>query len=118
MYLPLNVKHEADFCGKVNHGSCSADCGLGWAQQNYFQRNKWHKVRQNIKLNNPGKNDGVIQVWVNGEKKAFYSKMNYRTKESVGIEGFTVHPFFGGGESMKTPVDTYTLYKNFKVTTV
>ena len=42
--------------------------------------------------------------------------MNYRTKASLGISGFSVHPFFGGSDSFKTPVDTYTLYKNFKFT--
>ncbi len=43
--------------------------------------------------------------------------MNYRTKASLGISGFSVGPFFGGsGDSWKTPVDTYTLYKNFKFT--
>ena len=39
--------------------------------------------------------------------------MNYRTKNSVTIDGFSVSPFFGGSQSFQTPVDTYTMYKNF-----
>ena len=61
-----------------------------------------------------GKNSGAIHVWVNGQKKVYYNKMNYRTKNSINIDGFSVHPFFGGSDSFKTPVDTYTLYKNFR----
>jgi hypothetical protein len=37
-------------------------------------------------------------VWVNGEKKTYYNKMNFRTKNSVAIDSFVVHPFFGGNQ--------------------
>ena len=83
----------------------------------YFEKGKWTHLRQKIQLNTPGKNDGILQIWVNGVKKVYYNKMNFRTKNSVGINGFICHPFFGGsGASFATPVDTYTLYKNFKFT--
>jgi hypothetical protein len=39
--------------------------------------------------------------------------MNYRTKYNVGITEFIIGPFFGGSaDSYKTPVDTFTLYKD------
>lgn len=115
LYLPLNVNHEAEFCSLANGGTCTAGCGLGFNQTRYFERNKWTQIKEHIKLNTPGKNDGVLQVWVNGDKKIDYRKMNFRTKLSVGIKGFVFHPFFGGsGDSFATPVDTYTMFKNFK----
>ena len=39
-----------------------------------------------------GKNNGILYVWINGEKMTSYNKMNFRTKKSVGISGFIVHP--------------------------
>lgn len=115
LYLPLNVNHEPEFCSLANN--CVAGCGLAYNQQAYFTRNKWTKIREYVKLNTPGRNDGILRVWVNDVKKIDYAKMNYRTKSSIGVNGFVVHPFFGGsGDTWKTPVDTYTLYKGFKFT--
>ena len=117
LYLPLNGNHMSDFCKLMNHGKCEGECGWGFNQTTYFAKNKWTKIKEYIKLNTPGNNDGILQLWVNGVKKIDYNKVNYRVKSSVGINGFNLHPFFGGsGESWATKVDTYTLYKNFKFT--
>lgn len=47
-------------------------------------------------MNTPGKKDGFIQVWVDGNLKVDYRKVIYRTKSSLGIDSFSIHPFFGG----------------------
>lgn len=114
LYLPLDANHEPDFC-KLNIGSnCDARCGLAFNQTRYFEKNKWNTVKEYVKMNTPGRSDGILQVWVNGVKKVDYRKMIWRSKTTVGVKGITVHPFFGGGESFQTPVDTYTLYRTFK----
>lgn len=113
LYLPLNVEHELDLCRNLSW--CKGDCGWSYKQTKYFERNKWTKIKQRLVLNTPGKNDGRFEVWVDGVKMIDYTKMNYRTRDDIGIVGFTVHPFFGGsGYEWATPEDTFTLYKDFQ----
>lgn len=117
LYLPLSVQHDADFCSKISGSQkCKGVCGWDFMPSQYFAKNKWTQIKERITLNTPGQKNGRLEVWLNGNKIIDYKKIIYRTKSSVGITGFTVHPFFGGGKDWATPVDTYTMYKNFRFT--
>ena len=89
-------------------------CGWGYNKTKHFERGKWTKLKQYIKLNTPGKNNGVLRVWVNDQMKVNYAKVKFRITSNVTINRFVIHPFFGGSTDWKTPVDTYTMFKSFK----
>src|SRR5690606_31055656 len=42
-----------------------------------MNRGKWHCVVAHARLNTPGKNDGVFELWVNGELQAQRSDLNW-----------------------------------------
>lgn len=67
-----------------------ADCGLAFNKTKYFENGNWTHIREYIKLNTPGKKDGIIKVWVDCVQKFFYDEVIYRSKYSVGINGFSV----------------------------
>jgi len=43
-----------------------------------LQRNRWHRVEVRASLNSLGQNDGVLEMWVDGVKRASYSDVNFR----------------------------------------
>ena len=54
LYLPLSVQHEKPFCDLANQ--CQGNCGWGFNKTQYFTKNTWHRIKQNIRLNTPGLN--------------------------------------------------------------
>ena len=83
----------------VTFHNSKAGCGLGFNKTRYFEKGNWTHIKQYVKMNTVGKKDGVLKVWVNGNLKVNFSKMIYRTKNSIGIDSFSVFPFFGGSGS-------------------
>ena len=73
-----------------------AGCGIAFNQTKYFERGQWTHVKQYVKMNTVGKKDGILKAWINGQMKANYTKMIYRTRATLGIDSFVVHTFFGG----------------------
>lgn len=115
LYLPKSASHLTEFCSYTGDVTCSQSMGFPFNETAYFTKNQWYKIKEYIELNTPGKPDGVLKVWVNGERKVNYNKIIWRKYDSVKISGIIFSTFFGGStESWKTPVETYTLYKNFK----
>ncbi len=81
-----------------------------------FETGKWYLLEQAVFLNNPGKADGSIRVWVD-EKEVINEKgILFRRINSLLIEGIMFSTFFGGADlSWVTPVDTYALFACFAV---
>ncbi len=61
-----------------------------------FPRGKWTRLEQEVVLNTPGKQDGVVRVWVNGKLRMEKTGLVYRTTPDVTISGVMAHVFFGG----------------------
>jgi hypothetical protein len=79
-----------------------------------FQRGRWNDVSLYVKLNTPGKYDGIVEVSVNG-KTVRFDQMRYRYDSSVKIEAFGIHTFFGGNDKEYAPKKQITnLFGDFK----
>lgn len=68
MYVDLKDQKD-DFCAQCSYpvaSKCSAFSGVencSWNRGTFkFQKGKWHRVAQYIKMNTPGKQDGVFEV--------------------------------------------------------
>ena len=48
---------------------------------------QWHTVEQELVLNDLGKENGVLRVWVNGELKAQKKNLVFRSKPNDGLKG-------------------------------
>jgi hypothetical protein len=63
-----------------------------------FKIGEWNDVVIRMKLNSPGKKDGVMSLTVNGQTNS-YDKMAWRSSSSQKIQGVLVQVFNGGASS-------------------
>jgi hypothetical protein len=79
-----------------------------------FSRDKWQCIEQELVLNTPGRSDGVVRVWLDGQPVYANEGLALRTVASLRIEGVFFSTFFGGGdESWAPPADTYADFAAF-----
>lgn len=50
-------------------------------------RGRWVSFAEEIKLNTPGKNDGVLRVWVDGELELEAEQLTFRQSKSLSFTG-------------------------------
>ncbi|MEM9002365.1 MAG: polysaccharide lyase [Cyanobacteria bacterium P01_F01_bin.86] len=82
-----------------------------------FEPGDWYRIEQEVKLNHPDRSDGEIRVWVNDELVIEQRNLQFRTVDSLKIDGIFFSTFFGGGDSSwSTPEDTHIDFANFEVT--
>ena len=74
----------------------------------------WNTVTMELRMNTPGKKDGVISLTVNGVNRTVRDTV-FRQASNVKFTNVLVVSFFGGGSSeWNSPVNTYIKYKNFR----
>ncbi len=83
-----------------------------------FSTGKWHRITQHLKMNTGKKFNGVMEVWVDGEKVVDNSKVRYRLAPLGDIDSFYFSTFHGGNTKDWAPKNNSFIYfDNFKVTT-
>lgn len=99
-----------------------------WGERLYLKNQKndtlqidkgsWHQVTQHVKLNTPGKNDGILQAWFDG-KEAFYSDtILFRKDKKVKTDRISYSVFMGGDDLSWAPAnDQYICFDDFRVST-
>jgi hypothetical protein len=76
----------------------------------------WTCVEQEVRLNTPGRADGSVTVWLDGEEAERSTGLTFRTVSSLRIEGVFFSTFFGGGDaSWASPKDQYADFAAFAV---
>ncbi len=63
------------------------DGWIGAKKKTPWPRDRWVRVDQEVILNTPGKNDGVIRVWVDGEMRVENTKLNMRPTGDMQLSG-------------------------------
>ncbi len=61
-----------------------------------FPRGQWLELAQEVILNRPGREDGVVRVWANGRLVIERTGLVYRKVPDMTIKGVMAHVFFGG----------------------
>ncbi|ORZ06014.1 hypothetical protein BCR42DRAFT_427503 [Absidia repens] len=112
-YLPPKLQAK-DIC-KGNGNICNSDYGYSLGRGSWsFKTNTWNSVRQLVKLNTPGKQNGELTVFVNGKQVYKQSNLVYRTGSTDKMFGIVFDTFFGGSSSdFKTPKTQHTYFKGF-----
>lgn len=83
-----------------------------------FEKNKWYRITQHLKMNDTDKFNGVMEVWVNGKKVVNDTEVRYRLAPLGNIDSFYFSTFHGGNTEDWAPKnDSYCFFDNFKVTT-
>lgn len=79
----------------------------------FFKSKQWNTVEMYMKLNTPGKYDGIMELAINGDRRRL-DQVRYRyTGER--IESFNLAPFFGGSNTTYAPpTDVRLWYTDFQ----
>ena len=86
--------------------------------QRFFRPGTWHKVEQRIKMNTPGKRDGIIEAWFDGEQALKIVNMCFRDIPELAIDGFYFSTFFGGNDSSwASTKDEHVYFDRFIIST-
>jgi hypothetical protein len=77
----------------------------------------WNSLKVFVKLNTPGKKDGILEMTVNGVTRRVEDVM-YRDSAEVKLNKARIVSFFGGGSNdWNSPKDTTISFKNFRFST-
>ena len=83
-----------------------------------FTTNKWHHIEIHYKVNSAGKNDGLMEAWLDNDLVARYSDFGLFTNNNdVGITIFFFSTFFGGNSVDAPDHDDYAWFDNVVVST-
>jgi len=66
--------------------------------ETYFEPGLWYRVETWIKLNSPGKNNGIVESWLDGKLALKNKKMRFRDIKSLKIDALLFTTFFGGSD--------------------
>ena len=95
----------------------SKEWGTSLGRDNWqFKRGKWQVVEHQLVLNEPGKENGIVRVWIDGELALEEKNLKFRTTGVLKIDGIFFSTFFGGNDNTwATPIDTYVDFDDFAV---
>ncbi|WP_181872703.1 polysaccharide lyase [Billgrantia montanilacus] len=94
----------------VGHEGASVGRG-SW----YFPVGQWVTIEQEVILNDPGSENGVARIWIDGRPVLEQRDITYRTTSSLTIDGLMFSTFFGGtGEGWRTPRDQHVDFAAFR----
>lgn len=69
-----------------------------WDREGFtgLENNRWYCIEQHVKLNSPGKNDGVLRGWVDGTLVFEKADVRMRDVDSLKIENVWINVYHGG----------------------
>lgn len=77
-------------------------------------RERWYCIEVHMKLNTPGQSDGMFEYWINNNREAIKTNLNWRgSYTAYGINAITLEGWVNGG----APQDQSRYFDNFVVST-
>jgi hypothetical protein len=91
--------------------------GDSWRINASIKPNTWQTITQHIRLNSPGKSNGLYAIWVNGEKVTERNDMLWRYANKGLIDSFIFSTFHGGNTQDWAPRwDSHADFDDFEIT--
>lgn len=80
-----------------------------------IHREEWTEIENYVKVNTPGKSDGIIRGWVNGELAFEKEDLRFRAEgyDQYDIQEIMWHVYHGG--SPASPVDQHIYFRNLEI---
>jgi hypothetical protein len=86
--------------------------------QRYFNPGTWHHLETRIVMNTPGRRDGIVQSWFDGELALDVRNIRFRDVDTFAIDMLWFSTFFGGsGYTYAPKKDEYICYDDFIIST-
>jgi hypothetical protein len=95
--------------------------GKKWRQQaeadGYtIPRGRWVKIDQEVILNQPDQEDGVLRVWLDGVLAIDKADLAYRVKPDISLAGVSADIFYNGEDvAGRAPADAKVLLSPFEI---
>ena len=109
------VEYEVSNPGSQPHADTDTwGSGMGWGDDGNFQYNTWYNVKQYVKMNDIGKNNGILKAWVNGNLVLNIDDICFRTVDELKIYCYWFNYYNGGSAVAKDnctiQIDNFKLY--------
>lgn len=75
-----------------------------------LEKGRWHQIKTFVRLNSPGKRDGIVTSWLNGKKVMDKRDLRFRLGNDLPIERFLFSVFYGGSGPTWAPSHDMMLY--------
>ena len=76
-----------------------------------FRPGRWHSVEYRFVMNDLGKKNGLLQLWLDGMEALFVKDLRFRDVDTFAVDAFHLWTFFGGGDATwATTKDEYTYF--------
>jgi hypothetical protein len=93
------------------HADMKGRYGSNWTwdqeKRGYLQNNRWYCIEQYAKMNTPGKNDGILRGWVNGQPAFEKTDVRMRDVDTLRIEAVWLNLYLGGSWVAKSDHHLY-----------
>jgi len=82
------------------HADMRGRYGSNWIwdteKRGHLQNNRWYCIEQYAKMNTPGKNDGILRGWVDGQPAFEKTDVRMRDVDTLRIEAVWLNVYLGG----------------------
>ncbi|EKM83147.1 hypothetical protein AGABI1DRAFT_34922 [Agaricus bisporus var. burnettii JB137-S8] len=96
-YLPPDFPENQKVCNVKPESDCNPTYGASVGRGSFhFATGGWTNVSERVRLNDPGKANGEIELFVNGKSVINVKGLTLRDKGQGKIYGMQMQTFFGG----------------------
>lgn len=103
------------------HADMRGRYGSAWIWQKdklgYLENNRWYCIEQYVKMNTPGRNDGILRGWVDGKLAFDKTDVRMRDVPALRIECIWINIYHGGTWSAQSDdhlfIDNIVLAKQY-----
>lgn len=81
--------------------------GWGDGPGGLLRSNRWYAIEQYVKLNTPGRHDGVFRAWIDGHQVAERTGLSFRTLGELRIESVWMNVYHGGTATAPRDMSLY-----------
>ena len=96
------------------HADMEGSYGTNWVWQRdyrgFLENNRWYSIEQFLKINTPGKKDGILRAWVDGRLAFEKTDIRFRLVEKLKIEQVWMNVYHGGKKP--SPYDQHLFIDN------
>ena len=87
----------------IYHKNQSSDCGDSYLYEGVtgmpvLEAGRWYHIQHRVRMNDPGRSNGVVEAWLDGEPVLSMSDLEFRDDDSWGINVLYMATFFGGND--------------------
>ena len=84
-----------------------------YGYRGYLKNNQWYCVETYVKLNTPGRHDGVLRGWIDGRPAFEKTDLRYRLTDKLRIEQVWMNIYHGG--KRPSPHDQHAFIDNIVI---